>query len=554
MWSSVDFPLFFAGLGLFLFGLMILERALATLSSESFRVMLRRSTARPAGAVLGGVVSTVVLQGSSTVGLLMMAFVGAGLLPLYSAVGVVLGANLGTTFTGWIVTTLGFRLDLAQVAVPVMGLGALMAVMFRSRERWQAWGGFVFGLGLLLFGLNAMKTAMEQLAAHADVSLLDGWPLPLFVLVGALFTALIRSSSACMMIILSALDAGSLDLTSAAALAVGADIGTTSTMALGAIGGSAIKKQLALSHVLFNAGTAALAYLLMQPLLQLVQTGFGIHDPLYALVAFHSTFNALGVLLFAPFIRPFSRYLERLFLADDHDIRTYIHNVPASLPVEAITAVEREVERLLVQVLALNLRNLKVDMTTLRLPAPQLQLLLDAFPSERQFADCYSDIKKLEGAILEYAGEVQRGSLDAAQVKKLHQLLSAARHGVYAAKALKDIRENLVELRHADNPALQTFYDDQLRYEKGTLLLLLQLMLGEHDERYVSEELQRVREQNRQLHQQVERDLFRTGLHQGADELATSTLLNVNREFRASVQNFAKAIGHLRLPFQTEDE
>lgn len=554
MWSSVDFPQFFAGLGLFLFGLLVLEKALATLSSESFRVILRRSTANPVSSVFSGIISTVVLQGSSTVGLLMMAFVGAGLIPLYNAVGVVLGANLGTTFTGWIVTTLGFRMDLAAVAVPVMGLGAIWSVLFQERERWQAWGGFAFGLGLMLFGLNSMKTAMEQLAALADVSLLQGLPLLVYLLVGALFTALIRSSSAAMMIILSALHAGSLDLTSAAALAVGADLGTTSTMALGSIKGSAVKKQLALAHVLFNLITSVAAFLLLKPLLQLVQAGYGIDDPLYALVAFHSTFNGLGVLLFLPFVKPFSRFLERRFLGTEQDIRVWINNVPAALPTEAITAVEREVERLLVLVLALNFRNLKVDVSAQRLPAQALQRLLDAFPPERQFAECYSDIKKLEGAILEYAGAVQAGSLLPAQVHQLHQLLSAARHGVYSAKALKDIRENLVELRHADNPALTGFYDDQLRYEKGALLMLLQLMLGEHDERYVSEELHRLREQNRQLHQQVERDLFSTGLHQGANELVTSTLLNVNREFRASVQNFAKAVGHLRLPFQPEEE
>lgn len=554
MWSSVDFPQFFAGLGLFLFGLLMLEKALATLSSESFRVILRRSTANPVSSVFSGIISTVVLQGSSTVGLLMMAFVGAGLIPLYNAVGVVLGANLGTTFTGWIVTTLGFKLDLAAVAVPVMGVGAIGSVLLQDRERWKAWSGFIFGLGLMLFGLNSMKTAMEQLAAQADVTLLQGMPLFAFVLVGALFTALIRSSSAAIMIVLSALHAGSLDLTSAAALAVGADIGTTSTMALGSIKGSAVKKQLALSHVLFSVVTALAAFLLMEPLLYLVQQIFGIHDPLYALVAFHSTFNGLGVLLFLPFIKPFSRFLERRFLGTEQDIGVWINNVPPALPTEAITAVEREVERLLVLVLALNFRNLKVDVSTQRLPAQALQRLLDAFPSERQFAECYSDIKKLEGAILEYAGAVQAGSLLPAQVHQLHQLLSAARHGVYSAKALKDIRENLVELRHADNPALAGFYDDQLRYEKGALLMLLQLMLGEHDERYVSEELHRLREQNRQLHQQVERDLFSTGLHQGANELVTSTLLNVNREFRASVQNFAKAVGHLRLPFQPEEE
>lgn len=550
--ESIDLPLFVAGLGLFLYGMMVLEESLRTLSSDSFRLLLRKTTANPVASVLGGIVTTMVLQSSSMVGLMMMAFVGAGIIPLYNAVGVVLGANLGTTFTGWIVTTLGFKLNLADLAVPLMGLTAIWIVLWREREQWRAWGGFGFGLGLLLFGLDAMKNAMEQLALGADVTLLQDFPLVVFLLTGVVVTALIRSSSAALMIILSALHAGSLDLPAAAALAIGADLGATSTLALGSIKGSAVKKQLALAHVLFNLATSTMAFLLLTPLLWLVQEGYGISDPLYSLVAFHSTFNAVGVLLFLPFARPFARFLGRRFLDSDSDIRTYINNVPPALPVEAITAVTKEVQRLLVQVLALNLRNLKVDIQALRLPSQQQDLLLEAFPPERSYGDCYGDIKKLEGELLAYAGRVQTGTLTQLQVKQLHRLLNAARHGVYAAKSLKDIRENLVTLRHSDIAAVKEFYEDQLRYEKSTLVLLLQLMLGEHDSRYLDEELQRIREQNRMLHQQVETDLFQTGSQPGADPLETSTLLNVNREFRASVQSFAKAVGHLQLPADNE--
>jgi len=140
---------FLAGLGLFLFGMKLLEQALKILSSESFRNLLQRSTAIPVVSVLGGTLTTMILQSSSMVGLMMMAFVGAGIIPLYNAVGVVLGANLGTTFTGWIVVTLGFKLQLDTLAIPLMGLGAFWHVLVGTRERWQAWGSCVLGLGLI---------------------------------------------------------------------------------------------------------------------------------------------------------------------------------------------------------------------------------------------------------------------------------------------------------------------------------------------------------------------------------------------------------------------
>lgn len=550
--STFDVVRFIAGLGIFLFGMQLLEEALKVLSSDSFRRLLRRTTATPVLSVLGGTITTMILQSSSMVGLMMMAFVGAGIIPLYNAVGVVLGANLGTTVTGWIVTTLGFKLQLDTLAIPLMGLGAFWHVLAGQKERWKAWGACVLGLGLILFGLDAMKSAMERVAENADVQALQGYPLILYLVVGALFTALIRSSSAAMMIILSALHAGSLDLVTAAALAVGADLGTTSTLALGAIKGSAVKKQLALAHVLYNLITSTAAFILLKPLLYLVQQGYGIVDPLYALVAFHSTFNAIGVTMFVPFVKPFARFLERRFVDKPSDIRLYINNVPHTVVAEAIMATGKEVERLLVQVVALNLRNLKVDLDSLPLIQKQRELIRAAFPTERVFMDCYGDIKQLEGEILEFAGKVQTQVLTAQQVGSLHALLNAARHGIYAAKSLKDIRENLAMLRHADHPYLQSFYHEQQQQEVSHLCMLFQLLLATESEANLRDDLLRIRAGNKQLHRAVEERLFGSGLQQGVDELQTSTLLNVNREFRASIQNLARAVGLLRIPEQPE--
>ncbi|MCG8537698.1 MAG: Na/Pi symporter [Pseudomonadales bacterium] len=290
-----SFIAFFSGLGLFLFGMMLLEKGIKSLSSESFRLFLRKTTSNPVSALVGGTLTTMVVQSSSMVGLMMMAFVGAGVIPLANGVGVVLGANLGTTFTGWVVTTLGFKLKLFEYAMPLMGLGAFWIVILNNQPRWKAWGNLILGLGLLLFGLDAMKTSMEQVAASFDIQMLQGYPAIVYLLVGVAFTAVIQSSSAAMIITLSALSAGIVDLPSAAALVIGADLGTTSTLALGGIGASAIKKQLALAHVLINVVTATQAFVLLGFYLSLVEGVLGANDPLYSLVAVHSLFNLIGM-------------------------------------------------------------------------------------------------------------------------------------------------------------------------------------------------------------------------------------------------------------------
>lgn len=543
---SLSFISFFAGLGLFLYGMTQLEEALKVLSSASFRRFLRKTTGNPISSMLGGTLTTMLLQSSSMVGLMMMALVGAGVIPLYNAVGVVLGANLGTTFTGWIVATLGFKLNLAALAVPLMGAGALWSVLVTRREGWLAWGRLVLGLGMLLFGLDAMKSSMESVPQFLDIRLLQGYPALVYLLVGVVFTALIQSSSAAMMITLSALHAGIVDLPAAAALVIGADLGTTSTLVLGSINASAIKKRLALSHVLINVVTAVMAFALLPLLLRLVQSS-GLDDPLYHLVAFHSSFNVIGIVLLLPWVKPFARFLESRFVDSEDDVRTYIQSVPAGVVAESELAVMREVECLLLKVAALALRTMKLEAGSLQLGEDLQQRLQQAFPAGKPFEDCYDDIKTLEGEILEYCGEIQSGKVAPELVKKLHRYLNGARHGVYAAKALQDIRKDLVALRHAEVATLEQFYQDQLSLQKRQLRALLALLVTTHRPRQLSEELNSLRQQNRAAHQATEQALFVRGLHDGADEHQTSTLLNVNREFQAATHNFSRAIGCLRL-------
>lgn len=540
--ENFDLLLFMAGLGLFLFGMMQLESAIKTLSSQSFRKFLRRSTSNPVGSMLSGTLITMVVQSSSMVGLMVLALVGAGVIPLFNAIGVVMGANLGTTFTGWVVTTLGFKLKLSELAVPMMGMGALVAVVFSQRERGKAWGYLVLGLGLLLFGLGLMKGSLEQAAQQIDLELLQGYPLIVYVLFGVVFTALIQSSSATMMITLSALHAGIVDLPAAAALVIGADLGTTSTMALGSFKGSQLKKQVALAQIIFNLITDIIAFLLLHQFLWVVDQKLGVTDPLYSLVAFHSLFNLVGIMLFTPFLKTFANKLEQLFNVSDDDVRMYINNVPAKMIEEAMLAVEKESQRIILQAFELNLRNLKLEPAAMRMPEHLVDQLKSIFPAHLNFNERYEAIKRLEGEILEYAGEIQVNELSPDQAKHLHGLLSSVRHAVYAVKSLKDVRENFVSFRHSDNSVLADFYQNMINPEKHFYSSFYSLLAADHDQAFLKEELERLLEENETLHKQFEVELFSKGLLKGINEMEASTLLNVNRELRASNHNLLRAI------------
>ena len=190
---------FIFGLGIFLFGMSQLEYGIRKLGDARLRYWLRSSTGSRLGSVTTGVVSTAILQSSSMMSLLVLAFASAGILPLVNAVGILLGANLGTTVTGWLVAIFGFKLDLEAMGLPLLGLSA-MALTLTPRDTRASYTGYlVLGIALLLFGLGIMKTSMETLPQRWDVSVIQGHHAIVYLLFGVVITMLVQSSSAVMM-------------------------------------------------------------------------------------------------------------------------------------------------------------------------------------------------------------------------------------------------------------------------------------------------------------------------------------------------------------------
>ncbi|GLQ32778.1 hypothetical protein GCM10007876_32570 [Litoribrevibacter albus] len=465
------------------------------------------------------------------------------MIPLYNAIGVVIGANLGTTFTGWIVTTLGFKMHLSALAIPTVGIGCLLAVSSDKEKRLNQIGLTFLGFGLLLFGLDLMKTSIESVAENLNIELLRGWHPITYLLAGALFTAIIQSSSASMMITLSALNAGIIDLPSCAALIIGADLGTTSTTALGALKGSITKKQVAMSHVLFNLVVDLLAFILLLPLLPRIMGWLDITDPLYSLVAFHSLFNFLGILLFLPLLQRFSRYLEHLFV-DDDEVRKYIQNVPTDTIPEALLAVEKEVCRLFIQSSEINLRNLKINVQQLTIPTSLKQDIESAFDSALKYQERYNRLKTLEGELVEYASTLQQGSLSKGDGNRLLLLLQSARSAVYAAKNLKDIRDDLASFRHPDRTGLSDYLNNLLGIEQHFYQHILTLYQDvEHIDK---EDIRDLYDSLRKMHDAFSHLLYQESREKGISELDSSTLLNVNRELLSSNRQMIESLRLLK--------
>ena len=344
------------GLGLFILGMIIMTDGLHALAGDSIRAALMRFTRSPLSGAMTGAASTAILQSSSATTVAVVGFVGAGLMSFSSAIGIVFGANIGTTFTGWIVALLGFKLKLGMLVLPLILVGAVLRLF--AQHRLASAGYALAGFGLIFVGISMMQEGMgglqhvisfEQLPADSILGRLA------LIGVGIVFTLITQSSSAGVATTLTALFADLITFQQAAALVIGMDVGTTVTAVMATIGGSVGAKRTGFSHVAYNCFTAFGAFLLISPYTwawESVAPGALVANAELALVGFHTLFNILGVAIVLPFTRQFVALLERLIPEKELPYTQDLDRMLLTQPPLALNAVQRVLEKELLVLLA----------------------------------------------------------------------------------------------------------------------------------------------------------------------------------------------------------
>ncbi len=523
------------GLALFLFGMDRLESGVRALGYDTFKRWIASSTASPVRSAGLGIVITALLQSSSLVSLLVLAFASAGVLPLFNAVGVILGANLGTTVTGWIVASIGFKLSLSQLALPAMAGGAALQLIPGGRRWLQGSGRAVFGLGLILFGLDSMKDAVAALPERWDLTALSAYGPWLYFLAGALIAAIVQSSSATMMLTLAALHGGLIELPAAAAVVIGADLGTTSTTALGSLTGHAIKRQLALGHFLFNVVVDVGALLLLLPLLPVLLQLLGLADPLYSLVAFHSIFNLLGLLVFLPLLRPYADWLGRRFSSAREEDRLSGH--AARVPEAALVASAALLDEMRLDTVVLALHQFHLRPEQLGLHPEGEALLVRRYDLHMRVPDRYAALKAREADLLRFSMELQQQALAPAQVELLQRQVREARALVYSSKTQMDIRENIAALRHAQEGDLAGLYKFHRQFVKTLYRKYLELASAATPGAVAGEQVAALLRANDAHYSEANELLHALAAASAVAEPGISSILNVNRDVHHSVKD-----------------
>lgn len=526
-----------AGIGMFLLGMKFLEDALRHIAGRSFKLFLRRQTGSKVKAILGGAVVTAVLQSGSVVNLMVLAFVGSGVLTLRHALAVMLGSNIGTTLDSWVVALVGFRYSIEMIAYPLLGLAGLLLAGTTKGTSWNHRAMMFFGIAALFVGLDFIKSGFSEMAGQIDFTPYRDYPIIVFMLAGVIITALIQSSYATVALVLGALHAGALTLLPATAIVLGAEVGTTVKLLIAASGGEAAKRRVAWANFLFNTITILVVGLAIRPINQLLTGPFGITDPLVGLVFFQSFVNVAGALVFLPLLNPAARFLEKR-VGEKYAVCRHINNVPAASADLALEAMEKEVHRFV----GLTLIFFR---TSFRLPTDANSDIGESSFAHESVQVQYAFLKELHGQVHAYYLSFPGDQLTREESLRAEQVIGSLRNAMFAAKSIHDSGSDIVQLRESSNEEKFSIYvrsRQQMSDFSAEMFRLLTLPDAGRFEPIVAA-YQKIQTG---YGEQID-ELYRPAVAGRLNETEISTLLNFNRELYSGFKAMVWSVKDLLL-------
>ncbi|MCB2290263.1 Na/Pi cotransporter family protein [Clostridium sp. CS001] len=421
----------FGGLGLFLYGMKMMGDGLENASGEKLKKIFEKITSNPIKGVATGAIITGIIQSSSATTVMVVGFVNAGLMNLYQAAAVIMGANVGTTITAQLIA---FKLD--NIIPIFLGIGSL-TILFSKGKKGKEAGNIILGFGILFLGMELMKNAMSPLAdSPAFVTLivkLEGNTI-LGILVGALMTAVIQSSSASTGILVAIASTGALPLTVAVPILFGNNIGTCVTALLSSIGTSKTAKKAALIHLFFNIFGTIIFIPLINPLVSLVQhlSPGGVSDIKRQVANAHTIFNITNTIIMVPFIKYLVLLVNKLIPGED-EIETmgvnYIDERLLETPVIAVGQTTKEVVRMA------NLAKENVELAVMCFMNNDEKSIKTVYDNEKL-------INLLEGEITSFLVKLSSTELSELQTN----IVTSMFHVVNDIERIGDHAENLADL------------------------------------------------------------------------------------------------------------
>lgn len=465
-WLSPDFKEIAAGVAIFLFGMLSLEEGFKAFTGGVLEKVLKYSTDRRWKSLSFGVLTTTVMQSSSLVSVIAISFMGAGLIGLAQGIGIIFGANIGTTTGAWLVAGFGLKVKISAYAMPMLVFGVIL--IFQRSRQLKGLGYVLAGLGFLFLGIHHMKEGFEAFKGTIDLAeyAVAGYPgLFLFALIGIVATVVMQSSHATLVLIITALAAQQITYENALALAIGANVGTTITAILGALSSNEMGKRLAGAHLIFNVTTGLIAIAFIDQLLVAVElissyVGIAAADYTLKLAVFHTLFNLIGVIVMLPLVDRLVLLLERMIPAEPDGFAKpkYLNESALEFTDTAIEALRKETLRVYdnaQEIIARGLSLNRVDMLS-ALPVDDVirkhsrSLVFDIDTAYER------DIKSLSGAIISFSGKV---SVETLSSQELSRIRNANQNIIVVLKGIKHLQKNMSVYIPSENEYIRGEYD-----------------------------------------------------------------------------------------------
>ena len=464
----------FGGLGVFLYGMRVMSQGLESVGGDTMRKWLQRFTSHPIAGIFTGLLVTCVIQSSSATTVMLVSLVHAGFLNLAQGISVILGANIGTTLTGWLVAILGFKIKIAKFALPAVGAGVLFIFLSTKNRNRAIWGEILVGFGLLFLGLMFMKDSVSVLKQsesikqmlHAYSASSGLFSMMIIIGIGTIVTVVIQSSSATIALTITLAHQGLIDFPTAAALILGENIGTTITANLAAIGTEVTAQRAARAHFIFNISGVLWAMILFMPFLSLVDMlvpgdpfakELAVRKGAIAphMAAFHTTFNIINTLLFLPFIGILAKIATKMVSSGTPSAEPtlkYINQggTPAT-PDVALVLVKKELVRMHSLIIEM------FDKTIEGLNDPKKDLSTSA----SDVRECKSLVVTLEDALKEYLMKLSESRLSRTTSVEVTSAIHIAHHIKNTSKHIKRLHSLLEGLRK-DKRQLSTQAQEEL--------------------------------------------------------------------------------------------
>ena len=468
-WISPDFKTIAAGVSIFLFGMLSLEQGFQSFTGGILDRILKSTTDKLWKSLSFGVVATSLMQSSSLVSVIAISFLSAGLINLASGIGIIFGANLGTTTGAWLIAGFGLKVKISAYAMPMLVFGVML--LFQKSKNLKGIGYILLGFGFLFLGISYMKEGFDTFKSGFDLAqfAVAGYPgLFLFASIGILATVVMQSSHATLVLTITALASGQVTYENGLALAIGANIGTTITAILGSLSSNEQGKRLAAAHLIFNAATGLIAILFVYQMMAVVDwlsATVGISDDNYTLklAVFHTLFNTIGVLVMLPFIGRLVTMLEKMFIPDTVHINQakFLDDASFEFQDTALEAVRQETLRVWehsinIMAEAFGFKRKQVCSNMDLAVIAQSQQRLPDFDVDAVYEH---QVKSLYSAIIVFISRAGFSWKDD-QSGGIHGLRQANQKMVEILKASKHLRKNLALAVASQNIEQQAIYNN----------------------------------------------------------------------------------------------